>query len=123
MVVFVDKCESILAGLTSPQREAVTHVDGPLLVVAGAGSGKTRVITRRVAYLTLQDIPAYRILAVTFTNKASGEMRERIEQLAGTKGAWVSTFHALCAQMLRMSADDVGLPRGYSIYDLSLIHI
>jgi len=117
VVVFVDKCESILEGLTSPQREAVTHVDGPLLVVAGAGSGKTRVITRRVAYLTLQDIPAYRILAVTFTNKASGEMRERIEQLAGTKGAWVSTFHALCAQMLRMSADDVGLPRGYSIYD------
>ncbi|MFW6161258.1 MAG: ATP-dependent helicase [Planctomycetota bacterium] len=109
--------ETILDGLTEPQREAVSHVEGPLLVVAGAGSGKTRVITRRVAYLCCQGIPPYRILAVTFTNKAAGEMRERIEALAGTGGAWVSTFHSLCARMLRMSAEGLGLPRNFSIYD------
>jgi DNA helicase-2/ATP-dependent DNA helicase PcrA len=109
--------DELLSGLTPPQREAVTHVEGPLLIVAGAGSGKTRVITRRVAYLALQGVPPYRILAVTFTNKAADEMRERIEQLAGTSGAWVSTFHSLCAAMLRFSADDIGLPRGFTIYD------
>ena len=109
--------DAVLADLTEVQREAATHVEGPLLVVAGAGSGKTRVITRRVAYLCTQGIAPYRILAVTFTNKASGEMRERIEQLAGTGGAWVSTFHSLCAKMLRISADAVGLDPHFSIYD------
>jgi len=109
--------EELLADLTPEQREAVTHVEGPLLVVAGAGSGKTRVITRRVAYLALKGIPPNRILAVTFTNKAAGEMRERIEALAGTSGAWVSTFHSLCASMLRFSADDIGLSRNFTIYD------
>jgi len=109
--------EALLADLPPEQREAVTHVDGPLLVVAGAGSGKTRVITRRVAYLALRGIPPYRILAVTFTNKAAGEMRERIEALAGTGGAWVSTFHSLCASMLRISADTIGLSRNFTIYD------
>lgn len=107
----------ILDDLTPEQREAVTHGDGPLLVIAGAGSGKTRVITRRVAYLALQGVPAYRLLAVTFTNKAADEMRERIEKLAGTRGAWVSTFHSLCATMLRFSADQIGLPRNFTIYD------
>jgi DNA helicase-2/ATP-dependent DNA helicase PcrA len=107
----------ILDGLTAPQTEAVTHKDGPLLVIAGAGSGKTRIITRRVAWLARQGVEPYRILAVTFTNKAAGEMRERIEQLAGTRGAWVSTFHSLCAVMLRMSADMVGMARNFSIYD------
>ncbi|HUT35839.1 MAG TPA: UvrD-helicase domain-containing protein [Planctomycetota bacterium] len=107
----------ILADLTPEQREAVTHLDGPLLVVAGAGSGKTRVITRRVAHLALQGVPARRLLAVTFTNKAADEMRERIEQLAGTGGAWVSTFHSLCASMLRISADQAGLSRNFTIYD------
>jgi len=109
--------DQILADLTPPQREAVTHVEGPLLVVAGAGSGKTRVITRRVAHLALEGVPPNRILAVTFTNKAAGEMRERIEALAATRGAWVSTFHALCASMLRMSADSIGLSRHFTIYD------
>ncbi len=113
----MDADEAILGGLTPPQREAVTHQDGPLLVVAGAGSGKTRVITRRVAYLALHAAPAHQILAVTFTNKAAGEMRERIEGLAGTRGAWVSTFHALCAAMLRISADAIGLSRDFTIYD------
>ena len=108
---------AILEGLTEPQREAVAHIQGPLLVVAGAGSGKTRVITRRVAHLCLNGVAPYRILAVTFTNKAAGEMRERIEKLSDTRGVWVSTFHSLCARMLRMSADDVGLERNYTIYD------
>ncbi len=109
--------EAILSGLTGPQREAATHVEGPLLVVAGAGSGKTRVITRRVAYLCSQGIPPYRILAVTFTNKAAGEMRQRIERLSATSGVWVSTFHSLCARMLRVSCEALGLERSFSIYD------
>ena len=108
---------AILAGLTDPQREAVSHIQGPLLVVAGAGSGKTRVITRRVAHLCLNGVAPYRIVAVTFTNKAAGEMRERIEKLSGTRGVWVLTFHALCARLLRMSAGDVGLDRNFTIYD------
>ncbi len=109
--------DEILKDLTPEQREAVTYQDGPLLVVAGAGSGKTRVITRRVAYLALGGVPAQRLLAVTFTNKAANEMRERIEKLAGTGGAWVSTFHSLCASMLRFSADQIGLARNFTIYD------
>ena len=109
--------DDILRDLTPEQREAVTHTDGPLLVIAGAGSGKTRVITRRVACLALGGVPPYRLLAVTFTNKAADEMRHRIEQLAGTTGAWVSTFHSLCASMLRISAPDVGLERDFTIYD------
>jgi len=113
----MNKKPDILSDLTPEQCEAVTYHDGPLLVVAGAGSGKTRVITRRVAHLALSGVPAYRLLAVTFTNKAADEMRERIEQLAGTHGAWVSTFHSLCASMLRFSADQVGLSRDFTIYD------
>jgi len=107
----------ILSDLTTAQREAVTCTEGPLLVVAGPGSGKTRVITRRVAYLAARGVAPYRILAVTFTNKAAGEMRERIEALAGTSGAWVSTFHSLCAAMLRISAEQLGIPQNFSIYD------
>lgn len=107
----------LLADLNEPQREAVMHIDGPLLVLAGAGSGKTRVITRRVAYLIQQGVPAYQVLAITFTNKAAGEMRERVVSLGTPSGATVSTFHALCARLLREFAEPAGLSRNYSIYD------
>jgi DNA helicase-2/ATP-dependent DNA helicase PcrA len=107
----------LLADLTPAQREAVTHVDGALLVLAGAGSGKTRVITRRVANLLDRGIAGGKILALTFTNKAAGEMRERIETLAPKSGVWVGTFHSLCARLLRTYAPLVGLDRGFTIYD------
>ena len=107
----------LLADLTPAQREAVTHVDGPLLVLAGAGSGKTRVITRRVAYLLGHGIVGKNVLALTFTNKAAGEMRQRIEALAPESGVWVGTFHSLCARLLRTYAALVGLDRGFTIYD------
>ncbi len=107
----------LLSDLTAAQREAVTHVEGPLLVLAGAGSGKTRVITRRVAHLLSRGVPGGRILALTFTNKAAGEMRERIDALAPGAGVWVGTFHALCARLLRTYAPLVGIDRGFTIYD------
>ena len=107
----------ILDDCTPPQIEAITHIDGPLLVVAGAGSGKTRVITRRVAYLVQRGVPPYHIIAITFTNKAAQEMRERVQQLAGTHGVWVSTFHSMCARMLRQFPDAIGYSRNFTIYD------
>ena len=107
----------LLADLTPAQREAVTHIDGPLLVLAGAGSGKTRVITRRVAHLLAAGIPAESILALTFTNKAAGEMRERIEALVPQSRVWVGTFHGFCARLLRKYAPLVGIDPGFSIYD------
>lgn len=93
--------DPILDDLTDPQHEAVTHVHGPMLVVAGAGSGKTRVVTRRIAYLIRQGIKPWQILAMTFTNKAAGEMRERVAQLTGEAPRFVGTFHSLCARFLR----------------------
>ena len=108
---------AILDDCTPPQIEAITHIDGPLLVVAGAGSGKTRVITRRVAYLIQRGVPPYRVIAITFTNKAAGEMRDRVGQLAGTRGVWVSTFHSMCARMLRQFPDAIGCSRNFTIYD------
>jgi len=111
----------LLNDLTEPQREAVTHVDGPLLVLAGAGSGKTRVVTRRIAHLILEiGIPPWNVLAITFTNKASGEMRERVGQLVSAKQAsavTVCTFHSLCSRILRMHGQRLNLPPGFSIYD------
>ena len=107
----------LLADLTPSQREAVAHVDGPLLVLAGAGSGKTRVITRRIANLLRQGVPGNAILALTFTNKAAGEMRERVESLASRSGVWLGTFHSLCARLLRNYAPLVGIDRGFTIYD------
>jgi DNA helicase-2/ATP-dependent DNA helicase PcrA len=107
----------LLSDLTAAQREAVTHLDGPLLVLAAAGSGKTRVITRRVAYMLQTGIPGNSVLALTFTNKAAGEMRGRIEALAPNAGVWVGTFHGLCARLLRQYAPLVGLDRGFTIYD------
>jgi len=111
-----------LSKLNPEQREAVLHRDGPLLILAGAGSGKTRVITFRIAYL-IGDGHAEpdNVLAVTFTNKAAGEMRERVEALIGdeAKGVWLSTFHALCARLLRREAPKIGLTRDFVIYDSS----
>jgi DNA helicase-2/ATP-dependent DNA helicase PcrA len=109
----------LLADLTAAQREAVTHIDGPLLVLAGAGSGKTRVITRRVAHLLSVGIPSDSVLALTFTNKAAGEMRQRIESLVPQSRVWVGTFHGFCARLLRRYASLVGIDAGFSIYDQS----
>lgn len=108
---------SLLEDLNAPQREAVLHTDGPLLVLAGAGSGKTRVITRRAAYLACSVARPDQVLAITFTNKAAAEMRERILALGVSRGMMVSTFHSFCARLLREFADRVGLTPGYSIYD------
>ncbi len=109
----------LLADLTPAQRQAVTHVDGPLLVLAAAGSGKTRVITRRVAYLMSQGVAGKNILAITFTNKAAGEMRQRIAALVPDSGVWAGTFHALCARLLRTYAPLLGIDRSFTIYDQS----
>ncbi len=109
------------AELNSPQAEAVAHIRGPLLVFAGAGSGKTRVITFRIANLVARErVPPYRILAVTFTNKAAGEMRHRLQGILGEEIArdlWVGTFHATCAKLLRRYGDAVGLEKNFIIYD------
>jgi len=107
----------LLANLNEPQRRAVQHVDGPLLVLAGAGSGKTRVITHRVAYLIQQGVSPWQVLAITFTNKAAGEMRQRVEQLRAPRGSTVCTFHSLCARLLREFADAAALAPNFSIYD------
>ncbi|MBV9868346.1 MAG: UvrD-helicase domain-containing protein [Abitibacteriaceae bacterium] len=110
----------LLAGLNSPQREAVTHVKGPLLIFAGAGSGKTRTLTHRIAYLIREHrVPPGRILAVTFTNKAAKEMRERLTHLVGNDASriWMGTFHAMCAQMLRINGDLIGIDRRFVIFD------
>ena len=116
-----DANDPLLAGLTEPQREAVTHVDGPMLVLAGPGSGKTRVITSRVAHLvTRVGIPPWQVLAITFTNKAAGEMHARTAELVTDRQAralTVCTFHSLCARVLRQFAERLDLPPGYSIYD------
>ncbi len=109
--------DALIADLNQPQREAVTYGEGPLLVVAGAGSGKTRVITRRVAWLIEQGVSPSDILAITFTNKAAGEMRGRVEALMGEGKVWMSTFHSFCARVLRRDGSAVGLQPGFSIYD------
>lgn len=108
---------SLTHGLTDAQREAVEHIDGPLLVLAGPGSGKTRVVTHRIANLLRQGVAPRHVVALTFTNKAADEMRGRIEQLGASAGVWVSTFHRFCARLLRQYASLVGLEENFTIYD------
>src|SRR3954453_13731900 len=125
--LFVISTDELLQDLTDAQRAAATHVDGPLLIVAGPGSGKTRVITRRVAYLIAQGIPPASILAITFTNKAAGEMKHRVGDVLGRQvrdfgkldQPWpmICTFHSLCLRILRYYAPMIGLPANFSIYD------
>jgi ATP-dependent DNA helicase UvrD/PcrA len=115
-----DRVERLLSGLNGPQREGVVHGDGPLLVLAGAGSGKTRVLTHRIAYLLATGAARPgEILAITFTNKAAAEMRERVGQLIGrsVRAMWVTTFHSACARMLRVDAERLGYSKGFTIYD------
>jgi DNA helicase-2/ATP-dependent DNA helicase PcrA len=117
-----DRAERLLAGLNDPQREAVRHGEGPLLVLAGAGSGKTRVLTHRIAYLLATGAARPgEILAITFTNKAASEMRERVGALIGrsVRAMWVTTFHSACARMLRADAERLGYSRSFTIYDES----
>ncbi len=108
-----------LAKLTESQREAVLHTEGPLLILAGPGSGKTRVITCRVGNLVHQGVKPYQILAITFTNKAAGEMRQRIQTLLPGAAVWVSTFHSLGVRLLRQYGERLGLDRNFTIYDQS----
>src|SRR6187551_57250 len=110
----------LLSSLNPAQQEAVRQTEGPLLILAGAGSGKTRVIAHRIAYLVSQGLSEpVRILAVTFTNKAAEEMRLRVDALLGVdcRQMWVSTFHALCERLLRREAPHIGLSRDFVIYD------
>ena len=112
--------EQLLAGLNEPQREAVQHAGPPLLVVAGAGSGKTRVLTRRIAWLISQrGAHPGSILAITFTNKAAAEMRERVEDLVGRRARimWVSTFHSACVRILRREIGRLDIKPTFTIYD------
>jgi DNA helicase-2/ATP-dependent DNA helicase PcrA len=112
--------QELLEGLNEPQREAVTHGEGPLLILAGAGSGKTRVLTHRIAHLIYSDeAQPNEILAITFTNKAAKEMAGRVERLLGraTRGMWLMTFHAACARILRVEAERLGYTRQFTIYD------
>ena len=106
--------------LNKPQKEAVFHTEGPLLILAGAGSGKTRVLTHRTAYLIDElGVNPYNIMAITFTNKAAGEMRERIDKMVGygSESIWVSTFHSTCVRILRRYIDRLGYSTNFTIYD------
>src|SRR5260370_7962726 len=110
--------DSLLDGLNPQQRAAVLHEGGPLLIVAGAGSGKTRVLTHRIAYLVAErDAAPSEILAITFTNKAAGEMAARAQSLTGAKarGMWLLTFHSACVRILRREGDKFGYPTSFSI--------
>ena len=109
----------LIAGLNPAQYDAVLHDGGPLLVVAGAGSGKTRVLTHRIAHLIEQGHSPFEILSITFTNKAAGEMKHRVGGLVGpvAEKMWVSTFHSACVRILRRDGDRLGFPSSFTIYD------
>ncbi|MFW5670057.1 MAG: ATP-dependent helicase, partial [Acetivibrio ethanolgignens] len=112
--------DTILNGLNTEQKKAVLHRDGPLLILAGAGSGKTRVLTHRIAYLISEhDVNPWSILALTFTNKAAKEMRERVDKIVGygSENIWVSTFHSTCVRILRRYIEALGYDRSFTIYD------
>ena len=108
----------LLKGLNESQQEAVQHIEGPLLILAGPGSGKTRVITHRIAFMIQQGIPSHAILGLTFTNKAAQEMRRRLDSLVGENSVWLGTFHGFCVRLLRRYARLVGLPENFNIYDV-----
>src|SRR5690348_1525758 len=109
-----------LEGLNENQRVAVEHIDGPLMIVAGAGSGKTKVLTTRIAHLMRNGVDAFNILALTFTNKAASEMKERVERILGNSEArnlYIGTFHSVFARILRAEATKLGYPSNFTIYD------
>src|SRR5579871_6643761 len=109
-----------ISELNDPQREAVLHVDGPIMIVAGAGSGKTKVLTTRIAHLLANGVDAFNILALTFTNKAAKEMKERVEKILGNREArnlYIGTFHSVFARILRAEANKIGYPNNFTIYD------
>lgn len=108
----------ILAHLNEPQKEAVTTVEGPVMVIAGAGSGKTRALTHRIAYMIQEGISPFSIMALTFTNKAAKEMKERIMQLVDpshAKSVWMGTFHSIFARILRIEAEHLGFTQNFTI--------
>ena len=111
--------EDILRGLNTAQREAVVAYNEPSLIIAGAGSGKTRVLTTRIAYMLAQGVPPHSILALTFTNKAAREMRERIENMVGANSRYIcmGTFHSVFSRILRENAEVLGYPQSYTIYE------
>ena len=111
--------KNYLDNLNESQRAAVTHQEGPMIIIAGAGSGKTRVLTYRIAHLMAQGIDPFNILALTFTNKAAREMKNRIATVAGPEASnlWMGTFHSVFARILRAEADKLGFPSSFTIYD------
>ena len=112
--------ENFIDQLNDAQKAPVLHKDGPLMVIAGAGSGKTRVLTFRIAHLMAQGVDSFNILALTFTNKAAREMKKRIAEIVGsseTKNLWMGTFHSVFAKLLRFDGDKLGFPSNYTIYD------
>src|ERR1700712_1140102 len=110
-----------LSGLNEPQREAVLHKDGPIMIIAGAGSGKTKVLTTRITHLMAEHkVDSFNILALTFTNKAAAEMKERVERILGNTEArnlYIGTFHSVFARIMRAEAHHLGYPRNFTIYD------
>src|ERR1700748_1066513 len=112
--------QSYLEGLNEQQRIAVEHLEGPLMIVAGAGSGKTKVLTTRIAHLMHNGVDPFNILALTFTNKAAAEMKERVEKILGNTDArnlYIGTFHSVFARILRAEANKLGYPHNFTIYD------
>ena len=113
--------EEILSGLNDKQKEAVMQTEGPCLVIAGAGSGKTKVLTHKIAYEIANGVKPWNILAITFTNKAANEMKSRVENLVGdvAKDMWIGTFHSICVRILRKQIDRIGFDTSFIIFDTS----